>query len=82
MADDSDLLDYDIMMKSQNIKEAEKLKKEDGDEGHDNEKSEIPKKSIRDTLYGGINVSVKTMDIVITVLIVALIASIFLGLII
>lgn len=40
------------------------------------------KKTFRDGLYGRIKVSVKTMDIIITVLMIALVASIVIGAII
>lgn len=62
----------DIVMESpENINKIE--------EDHGLDKEVVTKKSIRDTLYGKINVSVKTMDIVITILMVALFASIILG---
>ncbi|MBS5939675.1 MULTISPECIES: hypothetical protein [Clostridium] len=40
---------------------------------------EVPKKSMRDTLYGNLNVSVKTMDKVLVVLITLLILSLIIG---
>lgn len=40
---------------------------------------ENKKKTVRDTLYGRINVSLKTMDNIIAVLLVALVLSIIVG---
>lgn len=40
---------------------------------------EVPKKSMRDTLYGNLNVSVKTMDKILVVLIMLLILSLIIG---
>lgn len=47
-----------------------------------NEKiEEVPKKSVRDTLYGNIDVSVKTMDKVIIVLFILIFMSLVIGII-
>lgn len=43
---------------------------------------EVPKKSIRDTLYGNLNVSVKTMDKFLIVLITLLILSLIIGILV
>ncbi|MBS5308025.1 hypothetical protein PMY56_00370 [Clostridium tertium] len=40
---------------------------------------EVPKKNMRDTLYGNLDVSVKTMDRVIAVLFVLLALSLIIG---
>ena len=48
-----------------------------------NEKKEdIPKKSIRDSLYGNLDVSVKTMDRVLIVLFVLLALSLIIGILV
>ena len=76
MIDDSGLLDLDIIKKSdaaRNIKES--IQKDNEESSNE----ELPKKNIRDKLYSRINVSVKTMDIVITVLMIALFVSVILG---
>ncbi|MEG2291041.1 MAG: hypothetical protein RSC24_13785 [Clostridium sp.] len=85
MVDDSNLLEQNILVKSKSpskIKSTSRLTKEVESGVLDSNEAEVPKKTIRDTFYGRINVSVKTMDIVITVLIIALLASIIIGLII
>jgi hypothetical protein len=43
---------------------------------------EVSKKSIRDTLYGDLNVSVKTMDRILVVLFTLLILSLIIGLLV
>lgn len=43
---------------------------------------EVPKKTMRDTLYGNLDVSVKTMDRVITVLFVLLALSLIIGILV
>ena len=40
---------------------------------------DIPKKSIRDTLYGNLDVSVKTMDKIIIVLFILIFLSLIIG---
>ncbi len=48
-----------------------------------NEKMEdIPKKSVRDTLYGNLDVSVKTMDRVLIVLFILLALSLIIGILV
>ena len=42
---------------------------------------EVPKKSMRDTLYGNIDVSVKTMDKIIIVLFILIFLSLIIGII-
>ncbi|MCF0148202.1 MAG: hypothetical protein HUJ77_07370 [Clostridium sp.] len=42
---------------------------------------EVPKKSMRDTLYGNIDVSVKTMDKIIIVLFILIFLSLLIGII-
>lgn len=42
---------------------------------------EVPKKSMRDTLYGNIDVSVKTMDKIIVVLFILIFLSLVIGII-
>lgn len=79
MVDNSGLLDLDIIKKSDKARNAKNIKEftqEDNEEFHNDE---VSKKNIRDKLYGRINVSVKTMDIVITVLMIALFISVILG---
>ncbi|MGG7212829.1 hypothetical protein ACQPUY_04335 [Clostridium nigeriense] len=43
---------------------------------------EVPKKSMRDTLYGNLNVSVKTMDRVLIVLFILLSLSLIIGILV
>ncbi|MGG7144095.1 hypothetical protein ACQPVP_11605 [Clostridium nigeriense] len=43
---------------------------------------EAPKKSMRDTLYGNLNVSVKTMDRVLIVLFILLALSLIMGILV
>ncbi|MGG7056905.1 hypothetical protein ACQPUZ_01275 [Clostridium tertium] len=43
---------------------------------------EVPKKSMRDTLYGNLNVSVKTMDRVLIVLFILLALSLIIGILV
>ena len=43
---------------------------------------EVPKKTMRDTLYGNLDVSVKTMDIFITGLFVLLALSMIIGILV
>lgn len=43
---------------------------------------EVPKKSMRDTLYGNLNVSVKTMDRVLIVLFTLLALSLIIGILV
>ncbi|MCR1951684.1 MULTISPECIES: hypothetical protein [Clostridium] len=43
---------------------------------------EVPKKTVRDTLYGNLDVSVKTMDRVIAVLFVLLALSLIIGILV
>lgn len=43
---------------------------------------DVPKKSIRDTLYGNLNVSVKTMDRILVVLFTLLVLSLIIGIVI
>ena len=40
---------------------------------------DTPKKSVRDTLYGRIDVSVKTMDKIIIVLLILIVVSLIIG---
>lgn len=47
--------------------------------GEAEENKEIPKRDMRDCIYGKIDVSVETMDKVIAGLLIALVASIILG---
>lgn len=83
MSNNSKLLDYNTVIKSNSpsaLKKTNRLTKEIHSEDIEGKSVEVPKKTIRDTFYGRINVSVKTMDLVITVLIIALLASIIIGL--
>lgn len=85
MVNDSSLLNQNIAVKSKSpskIKSTNRLTKEIQSEALESNATEFPKKTMRDTFYGRIKVSVKTMDIVITVLIIALLASIIIGLVI
>lgn len=43
---------------------------------------EVPKKSMRDTLYGNLDVSVKTMDRILVVLFTLLILSLIIGILV
>ena len=43
---------------------------------------EIPKKSMRDTVYGNIDVSVKTMDRIIIVLFILIFLSLIIGMLV
>lgn len=73
MINDSGLLDLNIIKKTD--VDTKSIK-----EDHKELSKEVEsKKNIRDKLYGRINVSVKTMDIVITVLMIALFVSVILG---
>lgn len=83
MIDESSLLNLDILEKSKNANKEGNIKKSIVDiSGESNsEEIDIQKRDIRDTFYGKIDVSVKTMDIVITVLMIALFASIVLGIV-
>ena len=42
---------------------------------------EVPKKSMRDTLYGNIDISVKTMDKIIILLFILIFLSLIIGII-
>ena len=80
MIDESGLLNLDIL-EEKNVNKEGNIKKSIVDiSGESNsEEVDIQNRDIRDTFYGKIDVSVKTMDIVITVLMIALFASIVLG---
>jgi hypothetical protein len=43
---------------------------------------DVPKKSMRDTLYGNLNVSVKTMDKILVALFALLILSLIIGILV
>ena len=43
---------------------------------------EVPKKSMRDTIYGSIDVSVKTMDKIIVVLFIMIFSSLIIGMLV
>ena len=79
MVDNSGLLDLDIIKKSDKARNAKNIKKFTQEDNEESPNEELSKKNIRDKLYGRINVSVKTMDIVITVLMIALFVSVILG---
>lgn len=58
------------------------IEKNINDENINTESSkEMPKKNFKDSIYGNIDVSVETMDKVITVLLITLAASFILGVI-
>lgn len=79
MVDNSGLLDLDIIKKSDKARNSKNIKEFTQEDNEKSPNEELSKKNIRDKLYGRINVSVKTMDIVITVLMIALFVSVILG---
>lgn len=86
MNNDNKLMHSDLAMESRRLRKEEEddLTKKimDSDLLDGEEEVELPQKTMRDTFYGRINVSVKTMDKVIVGLFIALAAAIILGVII